>query len=279
MWAILGACLIAGCVGPYGPRLYEVVWEYSRAKYTYTMIIELFSPRFDAPNYYFELFLAATAFFALGWRKRIDLFKLSLLAIAVVLAYRTERDAWFLCMVSVAFIADTLRPEGEKVNSPLFRFHELGIVAATVCFSLFLVATNSDFTVRGFDRTAASIYPIDAANFLRQNRLPGPMFNSFDWGGFLTWYMPQYPVSIDGRNDLYGDELDQRLYRVEGGEVPYAKEPVFTESQVILLENDVPLAKLLSVDPAYRVVYRDRIAVVFIREQAPAAGTTAELTQ
>jgi hypothetical protein len=277
LWTIFGACLIAGCIGPYGPKLYQVVWEYSRAKYPYSMIQELLAPSFDAVSYYVELFLAAAAFFALGWRKRIDLFKTILLAIAVVSAFRTERDAWFLSMLSVAFLADAVRKEEEGSSPTAFQFHELGIVVATVCFALFLVATNADFNTRGLDRTAAAYYPINATNFIRKNLLPGPMFNSFDWGGFLTWYMPQYPVSIDGRNDLYGDEWDRRLDQVEGGEAPYEKEPVFADAQLILLQNHAPLAQLLSTDPAYQAVYRDDIAVVYVRRQAP--GATGGFTQ
>lgn len=265
LWAIFLGCILAGCIGPYGPRLYYVVLEYSRSKYTYSMIIELFAPLFENTYEYFELFVAAAAFFALGWRRRIDLFKAVLLTIAAITAFRTQRDGWFLSLVALAVIADTLRDD-ERTDTVLpLRVHGFAVVGAMVCACLFLVGENTDFTPRDLDRTAAAIYPTNAANFIRRNYLPGPMFNSFDWGGFLIWYMPQYPVSIDGRNDLYGDALDKRLYDVEGGELPYNKEPFFTESRLILLEPNVPLARLLSVDPAYETAYRDGVAVVFVR--------------
>jgi hypothetical protein len=90
------------------------------------------------------------------------------------------------------------------------------------------------------------------------------MFNSFDWGGFMIWYMPQYPVSIDGRNDLYGDQLDHRLYGVESGELNYAAEPHFNESRLIVLRLPAPLAESLAADPAYRAVYRDNTAVIYV---------------
>ena len=279
LWAILAACFVAGCVGPYGPHLYQVVIDYSRAKVAYSMIMELKAPDFTGGNYYIELLLAATAFFALGWRKHIDAFKALLLITAAVFAFRTVRDAWFLGMVSVVCVAEAFRPEKDDQSSRPFHLHESVAVAVGVLFCTFLVAGNVDFTARGLDRVASSFYPTNAANFIRQNRLPGPMFNSFDWGGFLAWYLPQYPVSGDGRNDLYGDELDSRLYRVEDGQVPYQQEPIFSESRLILLENYVPLAKLLSADPAYQAVYRDRIAVVYIRREVPMPEVPAALAQ
>jgi hypothetical protein len=84
-------------------------------------------------------------------------------------------------------------------------------------------------------------------------------------------------VSGDGRNDLYGDELDNRLYQVEDGKVPYQQEPIFAESRLILLENHVPLAKLLSADPAYQAVYRDPIAVIYVRREAPNSEVPAAI--
>jgi hypothetical protein len=40
------------------------------------------------------------------------------------------------------------------------------------------------------------------------------MFNSYNWGGYLLWELPEYPVFIDGRTDLYDDELVEEWLRV-----------------------------------------------------------------
>jgi len=277
LWAILAACFVAGCLGPYGTNLYRVVFDYSKAKVAYSMIMELMAPDFTGGNHYLELLLAAAAFFALGWRRHINMFKALLLITAAVFAFRTVRDAWFLSMVSVVCIAEAFRTDKDEQSSRPFHLHELAAITVGVLFCIFLVAKNTNFTARGLDSIASSFYPTNAANFIRHNPLPGPMFNSFDWGGFLTWYLPQYPVSGDGRNDLYGDELDSRLYRVEDGKVPYQQEPIFAESRLILLENYVPLAKLLSTDPAYQTVYRDRIAVIYVRREGPTPEVPAAM--
>jgi len=57
----------------------------------------------------------------------------------------------------------------------------------------------------------------------------------------------QYAVAVDGRNDLYGDELDQLTYNSARGE-SYTSNPYLNEAGVVLLANKLPLAKLLTID-------------------------------
>jgi len=47
--------------------------------------------------------------------------------------------------------------------------------------------------------------PLDAVQFLRGLRLPNNLrlFNDLGDGGFYIWRMPEHPVFIDGRNDLF----------------------------------------------------------------------------
>jgi len=46
--------------------------------------------------------------------------------------------------------------------------------------------------------------PLQSVEYLRQHDLPGQMFNSYNWGGYLIWALyPDKPVFVDGRTDLY----------------------------------------------------------------------------
>jgi hypothetical protein len=81
------------------------------------------------------------------------------------------------------------------------------------------------------------------------------------------WYMPDFPVAIDGRNDLYGDELDQLFYASQSAEKEYLTDPYLNEAGVVLLAADLPLAKILTADPRFQLVYQDQLAVVFARRQ------------
>ncbi|ABF39744.1 hypothetical protein Acid345_0739 [Candidatus Koribacter versatilis Ellin345] len=263
--AIFAGCIAASCIGPYSYHLFLVLREYSKAKFTYGMIIELLPLNFETPSHYFELLLAAAAFVAVGSQKKIDPFKLAFLIIGTVIAFRTTRDAWFICIPAVAFIAEcTAASERE----PRLKLAETAGVLVGSLFVLFLVARNTDFNQRGLDEAVSGWYPVNAANFLRNNPMPGPLYNSFDWGGFLIWYLPQYPVSVDGRNDLYGDELDALLYGSESGDPNYVNDPYLNAAGVVLLRKEVPLAKLLTVDKRFRVIYQDQLSAIFVRRDA-----------
>jgi hypothetical protein len=264
MIGVFAACVLATLIGPNSYHPYVAVLEYSKSKFAYNVIIELQPLSFRGSSNYFQLLLTAFAFFAVGWRKKIDLFKLTMLTICSVVAYRTMRDAWFIAIPAAACIADFPAPHEERDASENWR--EILGVAAAVAVLLFVVARGTDFTERGIDRAISSEYPVNAVNFLRQHPQPGPLYNNLGWGGFLMWYMPDYPVAVDGRNDLYGDQLDQLFYGSQNGDTGYTTDPYLNDAGVVLLAADLPLAKILTADPRFQLVYQDSMSVVFARK-------------
>jgi hypothetical protein len=257
---LLAACFLATLINPYGYHLYSVVLNYSQARYSYEMILELQPMSFRFVTHFVELALVAVAFVALGWRKRIDLFKLALLIFASVVGFRTGRDCWFLAITAAACIADYPATETDESETWL----ERGAIVMTLAFFLFLLSRSYGFDERTLDHMVSTDFPVDAANFLRQNPLPGPIYNNLDWGGFLIWYMPQYPVAIDGRNDLYGDSLD-RLFNESQSASHYKNDPYLSKAGCVLLEKTCPLAVALKLDPRFEVAYEDKIAIIFAR--------------
>jgi hypothetical protein len=258
-------CVLATIVGPYSYHLYGVIFRYSQARVPYEMVQELQPFRLRLPGNYVQLLLAIAAFAAIGFRKQLDLFKLLLLALATVFAYRTMRDAWFQVTVAVACLADVARAhrEAEQRRSPL----QFAGVFAAVALLLFLAAPRAGFNEPALERALAGMFPVDAVHYLQQNPSPGPLWNIFDWGGFLAWYLPQYPVSIDPRTDLYGDQVLGRFHRTENGAADYRDDPYLNDAGVALLRARSPLAERLRDDPRFRQAYADRIATLFVRRQ------------
>ena len=114
--------------------------------------------------------------------------------------------------------------------------------------------------------TVGRTFPVRASDYIRQNRLPQPLFNSYFWGGFLTWYLPEYPVVIDGRLDLYGDAVNVPYFQLTLARIPLESNPDFAQAQTILLEANSPIAAALATLPDFRVAYRDDQAMVLVRE-------------
>jgi hypothetical protein len=104
--------------------------------------------------------------------------------------------------------------------------------------------------------------------FVRHNKPAGPLFNSYNWGGYLIFELwPEYPVYVDGRTDLYDDAFLRRYLNVvvagEGWERSLDEDGI----NLVLVEVNSPLALALRRDPNWVEAYRDELAAVFTRAQ------------
>ena len=110
------------------------------------------------------------------------------------------------------------------------------------------------------------IYPIRATEFVRDSHLQGPMYNSFNWGGFLIFNLREQPVSMDPRVNAYSDELTTRAINTVSG-IRWQEDHDLARANFVLLERSSALASALENDPRYRAAYHDHLAVVFVRAQ------------
>jgi hypothetical protein len=108
---------------------------------------------------------------------------------------------------------------------------------------------------------------VGAADYIRDHHLPQPLFNPSQWGGFLMWYLPDYPVAIDGRAELYNDDQNIRYARFLQSQIPYSAYAPISRARTILLEKDSIKAQVLSRMPGYQVAYSDDVATVLLRKE------------
>jgi hypothetical protein len=111
-------------------------------------------------------------------------------------------------------------------------------------------------------------FPVRASDYIRQNQLPQPLFNTYRWGGFLVWYLPEFPVIIDSRIDLYRDDVSVPYFKLTQAEIPLQSHPGFVQAQTFLMEAKSPIAEALANLPDFRVVYRDDVACVLVRRNS-----------
>jgi hypothetical protein len=109
--------------------------------------------------------------------------------------------------------------------------------------------------------------PVRAADFLNANKPDGKMFNTYNWGGYLMFAAPEYPVFVDGRTDLYDDALLTQWLQTMQGE---QWQETFRQWNIglVVIEHDSALAKLLRQEPAWKEIYQDKQASVFQRVEA-----------
>jgi len=266
---LLGVAALSGVatlMTPYTWHLYGAIFSYMRSSVPYVIITELQALNFRVPEHFVLLLIVGAGFFALGWRRSRDPFQLALMILSTIIAFRMTRDSWVACIPALAIIGDrqvSVAQEGTGKQFPRFAF-AAGTAVAT--FLMFLVVTwDSKVSNTTLNKLVAASFPVNACAFVRAQSLPGPIYNDMNWGGFLIWALPERPVSIDNRTDLYGDEVLSRFYLVQSGAQDWRSDPDLNAAQVVLLNRRIQLANLLSQDQRFHLIYQDAIADVFIR--------------
>lgn len=144
-------------------------------------------------------------------------------------------------------------------RSRLINFSLVALLGFVMMLKLFLVTDPA--LVRTYEK---KFYPVMALAWIEAHHPQGNMLSSYTWGGYLIDNLRDYPVFVDGRTDLYNDEIiDQWLKVVNGRE---GWQSVLDEWQVhtILLEPSRPVINLLPLS-GWRVLYQDSAAVILGR--------------
>ncbi len=268
--AIGAASIVATCVTPYGWSSYGVFWaSVSSAANSY--FPDYLSLRFRSPQDYVLMLLAMAAFLSLGMRRSRDLFQIALLVLCTVAAFHAQRDGWLLTVAAVAVIPnpDPEEAANRERQAASYEPRATFLIAVGVSLVLLLAVVAARMPAR--DALLAKIgehYPVAAADYIRANHLPTTLFNPYPWGGFLTWYLPEYPVAIDGRTDLYGPEFNIQYSKVMNFETHYSTFPPLNGAGTILLAKNSNMASALASVPGFKTTYSDNVAVVLLRDQS-----------
>jgi hypothetical protein len=269
-WVALSVgCAVATLANPYHVRLYAVVWEYATQTGAMRVVTELAPPDFLIWWNWALLALLAWAAVTCVVR-RCPLFDTALVVIGAAFGLRMQRDIWFGSLMAAAVITRLPAvPRGADDRSKL-----PGILAATALALLMArvlweLGPGSMKTATDVNRIA---YPAGAAEYLRVHRPPGPLYNDFNWGGYLIWALPEYPVGLDGRTNLYGEERLQRYHRTWFGLHDWTEDPDLRAAGVVICpkpdehgKGEPPLTRELRAAPDHwRVAYEDDTAAVFV---------------
>jgi hypothetical protein len=117
-------------------------------------------------------------------------------------------------------------------------------------------------------------YPIKATEFVRSEQLPGQLWNTYEWGGYLSWQLyPQYRVFWDGRQS--SPEMFDYGMTVMRGDAGW--EAILERFQVNTIVSKTctldsgqhyPLLDRLRSSPDWALVFADVPALVFVRRTA-----------
>jgi hypothetical protein len=196
-----------------------------------------------------ELVLAGI-FLALGLlaARNIALFAL------VVAPILTRHAAVILRDLKIARQADSQLPEKVARRINLALFSVMAIFAAIKV----TIPLSGSFIQETFEESL----PLGAIQHLSQIDRPGPLFNSYNWGGLVIWELfPKYLTFVDGRTDLFDDEILEdylTIWRADQG-----WELLIDEwgIEYVMVETNAPIGEKLA-SSGWDELYRDDRAII-----------------
>ncbi len=263
MALVTASCLGAVLMNPYHFRIYAIVWDTLKLGGLYDVISELQALQFRSISDWLVLLLTLAAAFAFGRRREVSPFWGLLLLSGVFLSFRSGRDSWFVVIVAVAIISSAHSVARTATLHILSRTAAFIVVAAVGVLLLTAVRT-SHLSEGNLQSSVARTYPAGAAQIVEERGYRGPLYNDFDWGGYLMWRLPGLPVSIDGRSNIHNAERIKQTLKTWNGESNWESDPELAAARVVIAQKNLPLTQLLRLDSRFGLVYEDPVAVVFI---------------
>jgi hypothetical protein len=197
------------------------------------------------------LMLLGTAFAALTSSRHIPLFVL----VATPVVAQGLAD-WLRARGGTLFAISGQSPARGKLA-----FYALMLVALAG-----FVAVRFRDVIKSQPKLEAKYFPVGATNFLAAQHPAAPIFNYYDWGGYFIWKLyPGYLVFIDGRADLYGDELMDQFARTASGQKNWQEALEKYAIRTIVIPPHTGLAGILRYDSRWTKIFEDSQAVVYIR--------------
>ena len=265
-WLLLLACGLATLATPYHYKIYWVVFEYAGGKRAFQLVTELGPLKFSSFGDWVVLGLALWAIFWLGWQQLTKRASLLLLLIGIMVALRSHRDIWFLMVIAIGIPAAALAGREQSV-APIFSTRTRNSLQAAAvlltCLLLGGLAQRRQLSNPTLQRAVDEHFPAAAARVIEERGYHGPLYNHFNWGGYLIWRLPQLPVSMDGRTNLYGDARIVNHFDVWNGKRQWAQDSDLTTAGIVLTAPGQPLSELLRNDPRFELVYNDNVALLF----------------
>ena len=279
--ALLGVLVLCGaavCLNPNGTRMYSYPFETLNSKLV-LLVREWWSPDFHQPHFQAVLILMLATFFLLALSNKRERPGRLLMLMAVSFAMlRAGRNVPLFSLVATPLFAEHLWEwlKGQQWASSLIATSESGkqsipriaINSLIIVMALVLCGLAAQRAAAEQPSIEAQEFPKAAVEYMKQQRLPQPIFNEYTWGGYLIWRLyPDYRVHIDGRADVFGEKLVAEFIQVNDGKPGWRELFQQYGTQTVLVKGDSAIASVLAEDSRWQKVFEDKQAVIFVVKQ------------
>jgi len=276
---LLLICLALVPLNPSGAQLYRYPFDTLRSPGMRSFIVEWFSPDFHQSLYLpflLTLLLLLTALATsrslLKGRTLVPLLLTSFAALDAV------RHIPIFVLVAMPVIVAALPFASESASTSLqppnsSRFRPLFSGAVVILLAAFALV-RWDILVRDQNTRESAQYPQKAIAFLQDSGNSPRIFVYYDWGGYAIWHLyPEYRVFVDGRADLYGDDLLSQFKTAIRLRTGWQDVLDRWQVQTVLVPPSTALAQALLLDPNWHAAFQDSQAIVLLRTHPPVEKT------
>lgn len=280
-WAKIGklalvtvVSVVALVINPYGLHMLSVPFQTVSIGALQDFIQEWNSPNFhERQTWPFVALLLGLLGAAGASRKRLSWTDFILAAGTAFMALLAGRNIAVFAVVATPILTIhldealaergwTVRPV-QRVTARMARLNAILVAVVLLgCLAKVLLVLDAETVEEG----QREFLPVQAAAYLKTADPPGPMFNSYNWGGYLMFALPDRPVFIDGRTDLYGDAfISQEYFQAARGLSDWETILDRYGIRLVIVEAESGLARALRDQAGWTLDYEDDLAVVFTR--------------
>ncbi|MBL8162231.1 MAG: hypothetical protein JNJ61_09625 [Anaerolineae bacterium] len=261
-------------INPYGLNMLAVPFQTVSIGALQNFIQEWNTPNFHERQNWPFIALLLGLFGAVGAsRKQLDWTDFLLTAGTAFMGLLAGRNVALFAVVATPVLTrhlDAMLAERGWVLKPVQRVTPRmarlnALIVALIGFAA-LAKVLLVLDVKTVDEAQREFLPIAAVEHMQSAGLAGPLFNSYNWGGYLIYALPDEPVFVDGRTDLYGDTfLTESYFRPAQGAAGWRDVLAQYSINTVLVEAQSGLARALREEAGWRLDYEDEMAVIFVR--------------
>ena len=272
LYGVTAASVLASGLNPNGFRVFTTLLEY-RQSYMQSLLAEWRPTPLWPPSPFLAVAAAAGVLLVLAGRKvrLADWFLFAAFAIAGLYAFRNVVYMAIAGPVAIAaYLPWKLKPLAAK--------WELAIALVLLAAIALPASQKRTFQLSAWEATR----PSGAVRFLLAHHVTGPMFNTYEQGGYLMWYLsPQLKVFVDGRalNETVFKDYRRITYSIANpGEKSalqlldqYGVQTIVMTGYEYFTGSPHFLIAVLA-DPRqteWKLVYQDAEGMVFMRQPPP----------
>ncbi len=267
--------VVALVINPYGLQMLTVPFQTVSIGALQNFIQEWNSPNFHERQTWPFVFLILGLIGVLGAsKKRLDWTDFVLTTGTAFMGLLAGRNISVFAVVATPvlthYLDAVLRERGWVVNPVKRATPRMARLNAILVGVILLAALGKVLLVldkKSLDEAQKEYLPVAVTEHLKTANLSGNMFNTYNWGGYFIYWLPDKPVFVDGRTDLYGDTFLSKDYLETASGAP-GWDATLDKYKIsyVVMEADSGLARSLRTAPGWKLDYEDKQAVVFVRE-------------